>query len=81
MDTNCQNWWPVPDLLLQSAVYLLCLNVFDISATFLCTFMQEKTQLQWLLRGLVGVVVRALAYNLWGRRFESRLGHFMLESW
>ena len=28
-----------------------------------------------------GVAVRDLASNLWGRRFESRAGHFMLESW
>ena len=31
--------------------------------------------------GLGGVVVRVLASNLWGRRFESQAGRFMLESW
>ena len=33
-----------------------------------------------IFRGLGGVVVRVLTSNLWGRRFESRAGRFMLES-
>ena len=31
--------------------------------------------------GLGGIVVRVLASNLCGRRFESRAGRFKLESW
>ena len=32
-------------------------------------------------RGLGGVAVRVLAFNLSGRQLESRPEHFMLESW
>ena len=32
-------------------------------------------------QGLGGVMVRVLASNLCGHRFESRAGRFMLESW
>ena len=32
-------------------------------------------------RGLGGVAVRVLVFNLSGHQFESRPGHFMLKSW
>ena len=42
-----------------------------------------KKALYLLLLGgeLGGVAVRVLTSNLRGRRFESRAGRFMLESW
>ena len=41
----------------------------------------QLERFQSTCRGLSGVVVRVLTFNLWSHRFKSQPGYFMLESW
>ena len=59
--------------------------IFSCSQEWMAILMKMPSDKSCVLQamggGLGGVAVRVHATNLWGRRFESRAGRFMLESW